>query len=252
VIYLSLSILALLAGPFLFTLAARRPAAREALEGFILITLAGIVCLHIAPEAWQAAGFASVATGALGLAFPLLLENVFRKALSRAHLVVLALAAAGIVVHAVLDGIALLPFASGAENVAGEAHGGRALAIGVIIHRFPVGMAIWWVLRPQFGTAVAVSTFALVIVTTIVGYLLGGELFASADWSLALFQAFIAGSLIHVALFGVTHEHDHDHEHKHGGEKTSTVRSRSFQSRAYRAGLLIGLITIFILPHISG
>ena len=247
-IYLSLSVLALVAGPFVFALASRRPAAREGLEGFILITLAGIVCLHIAPEAWQVAGVASVATGLLGLAFPSLLERVFQQALSRAHLVVLAVAAAGIVVHAVLDGIALLPFAAGEGDPAGEGSGNRALAIGVIIHRLPVGMAIWWVLRPQFGTGVAVTTFALVIVTTVVGYLVGGELFSSADWSLALFQAFVAGSLIHVALFGVSHDHDHEH----GGETAGGVRSRSFQSRAYRAGLLVGLVTVFVLPHVSG
>ena len=224
-------------------------AAREALEGFILITLAGIVCLHIAPEAWQIAGFAGVAMGLLGLAFPTLLEGVF-QALSRAHLVVLAMAAAGIVVHAVLDGIALLPLVSGGtgeEVHAGHGSGSRALAIGVIIHRLPVGVAIWWVLRPQFGTAVAVTTFALIIVTTIVSYLVGGEVFNSADWSLALFQAIVAGSLIHVALFGVTHDHHHDH-----AAETPKIRSGSFQSRAYRAGLLLGLVTIFLLPHISG
>ncbi len=251
-VYLSLSILALIAGPVVYALASRRPAAREGLEGFILVTLAGIVCLHIAPEAWRIAGVAGVAAGLVGLAFPSLLEGVFRQALSRAHLVVLALAAAGIVVHAVLDGIALLPMASGEASHAGHGSGSRALAVGVIIHRLPVGMAIWWVLRPQFGTAVAVATFAVVIVTTIIGYLAGGAYLASADWTLALFQAFVAGSLIHVALFGASHDHEHDHEQ--GTEADSAVKAaaRPFHSRAYRAGLLLGLVTIFALPHISG
>lgn len=257
--YLLLSILALIAGPFIFALASSRAAAREGMEGFILVTLGGIIFLHIAPEAWQIAGFASVATGLLGLAFPALLESAYRQALSRAHLVVLAVAAAGIVVHAVLDGIALLPL------VADDEPGSRALALGVIIHRLPVGMAIWWVLRPQFGTTVAVLTFALVIVTTVIGYAVGGELFSSGEWPLALFQAFVAGSLIHVALFGVSHEHDHEaHEHEtsaaasqSGTEAAARVRARGlqsldFRSRAYRAGLLLGLLTIFILPHISG
>ncbi len=257
-IYLVLSILALVAGPFVFSLASRQPAAREALEGFILITLAGIICLHIAPEAWRIAGFASVVTGLLGLAFPALLERIFRQALTRAHLVVLAVAAAGIVVHAVLDGIALLPL----MTEPGGEHGGRALAIGVIIHRLPVGMAIWWVLRPQFGTTVAVTTFLVVIVTTVVGYLVGGDLLVSSAWSLALFQSFVAGSLVHVALFGIHHEHDHAHEVAAYVEETAertadtpgtgrSVRPRNLQSWAFRAGLLLGLVTVFGLPHIS-
>lgn len=262
-IYLLLSILALVAGPFVFALASRRPAAREGLEGFILITLAGIICLHIAPEAWRIAGFASVVSGLLGLAFPALLEGAFRRALSRAHLVVLAVAAAGIVVHAVLDGIALLPLMAESEAV----QGGRMLAVGVIIHRLPVGMAIWWVLRPQFGTAVAVTTFAVVIVTTVLGYLVGGALLASTAWALALFQAFVAGSLVHVVLFGVSHEHEHEVSGEPAAESAEepvkaartgsedaghVMRTRNFQSWAFRAGLLLGLATVFVLPHISG
>ncbi len=254
-IYLLLSTVALITGPFVFAWASRRAAARQGLEGFILVTLAGIVCLHIVPDAWRVAGFASVVAGLLGLAFPTLLEGIFRSALSRAHLVVLAVAAAGIVVHAVLDGIALLPLVTESSE-----SGSRALAVGVIIHRLPVGMAIWWVLRPQFGTAVAVTTFTVVIITTAIGYLLGGEFLASTAWSLALFQAFVAGSLVHVALFGVSHDHDHEHAGEerpeaegHAAESAAAkALPRNFQSRAYRTGLLLGLVTVFILPHISG
>ena len=261
-IYLALSTLALVAGPFVFAMAAGKPAAREGLEGFILVTLVGIVCLHIAPEAWHVAGPASVVAGLLGLAFPAVLERVFRQALSRAHLVVLALAGAGIVVHAILDGIALLPAAHGGEvhsghlggahaghgGEAGQGTGSRALAIGVIIHRLPVGMAIWWVLRPQFGTAVAVSTFTLIIVTTVFSYLVGSEFFHAADWSLALFQAFVAGSLVHVALVGTTH----GRAHGQGAEPATAILPRRLQSRAYLAGLLLGLVTAFVIPHVSG
>ena len=161
--YLLLSILALVAGPFLSAAASRRPSARAALEGFVLVTIGGIVCLHIAPDAWEIAGAASVVTGALGLAFPAALERLFRQALARAHLVVLALAGVGIAVHAVLDGVALLPVVTETST------SGRELAAGVIIHRLPVGMAIWWLVRPQFGTAAALGTFVLVIVTTVVG-----------------------------------------------------------------------------------
>ena len=252
-IYLLMSSVALIAGPFVIALASRHPAAREGLDGFILVTLAGIVCLHIAPEAWEVAGYAGLAAGLFGLAFPALLEAVFRSALSRAHLVVLAIAAAGIVVHAVLDGIALLPLMGGVDGEAGS----RVLAFGVIIHRLPVGMVIWWVLKPQFGTVVAASTFALVIVTTAAGYFLGGELLVSTAWGLALFQAFVAGSLFHVALFGVSHDHEHERQAgtvsgSNALEAAAKVRSGALQSRAYRTGLLIGLVTIFMLPHISG
>ncbi len=251
-----LSSLALLAGPFLFALAARHPASRAGLEGFILVTLGGIVCLHIAPDAWQVAGFFSLLMGLGGLAFPMLLEAVFRRALAQAHLVVLILAACGIVLHAVLDGIALLPL----EVSAGGR--GNELAAGVIIHRLPVGIAIWWVLRPQFGTGIAVATFALVIGATGLSYFSGAGIFAANAFWLALFQSFVAGSLVHVALFGASHDHEHDqgdrdmahgsgsHTHPHA-QPTREVPSK-VRSPAYRLGLLLGLVAVFLLPHVSG
>lgn len=247
-----LSSLALLAGPFLFALAARHPASRDGLEGFILVTLGGIVCLHIAPDAWQEAGFFSLLMGLAGLAFPMLLEAVFRRALTQAHLVVLVIAASGIVLHAVMDGIALLPIA------ATQSSGGNELAVGVIIHRLPVGVAIWWVLRPQFGTAIALATFALVIGATGLSYFFGAGIFSANAFWLALFQSFVAGSLIHVALFGASHEHDHAHEGEEntGGSGAGARRvgeaAHKARSPAFRLGLLVGLVTIFGLPHVSG
>ena len=246
-----LSSLALLAGPLLSALAARYPASREGLKGFVLVTITGIVCLHIVPDAWHLAGFLSVVMGSLGLAFPLLLETVFRRALQKAHLAVLIIAAAGIVLHAVMDGMALLPV------MAGEHAHGNELALGVIIHRLPVGIAIWWVLRPQFGASLALVTFALIIGATGAGYYLGAGVFADSAVWLALFQSFVAGSLIHVALFGVSHDHDHDHDREpirgpRGGVRRPRESTDKVASRAYRLGLILGLVTIFLLPHVSG
>lgn len=252
-----LSSLALLAGPFLFALASRWPASRQGLEGFILVTLAGIVCLHIVPDAWRVAGLLSVLMGLAGLVFPMLLEAVFRKALARAHLVVLIVAAAGIVLHAVLDGIALLP------RAVIDGRGGNELAAGVIIHRLPVGIAIWWVLRPQFGTAVALATFALVIGSTGLSYFVGAAVFSSNAYWLALFQSFVAGSLIHVALFGASHDHGfdstsaqgHSHPgaagHAHPGSPLALEVAAKLRSPAYGVGLLLGLAAMFLLPHIA-
>ncbi|MEM8767718.1 MAG: hypothetical protein AAGE43_09765 [Pseudomonadota bacterium] len=221
----ALASLALLAGPALVALAERRPATRETLDGFVLITIAGIVGLHILPEAWDALGAVSVVLFLAGLAFPVLLEAVYRRALERAHLVVLLVAAVGLVVHSMLDGIALLPAVD--EN----GHAEHQLAIGVIVHRLPVGMAVWWLLRPRFGAVVALSVFALIILGTAVTYGLG----AGHDFeplALTLFQCFVAGSLLHVALFGASHEHK--------------ARAGSWW---FRAGLLLGGAAVFLLPH---
>jgi zinc transporter ZupT len=236
----------LLLGPLLYGLAALRRATGQMLDGFVLITLAGIVCLHIVPDAWRSAGPVSLVFILLGLAFPLLLEWVFSQAHERAHLVVLLVAAIGIALHAVLDGLALLPI--------GEQSGlfGSTLALGVIIHRLPVGIAIWWVVRPQFGTAAALAVFAVVIGATGTSYYLGAGLLVADSTALAFFQAFVAGSLVHVALFGISHDSESAAAQVHGEAHTRHSQSvrETGDSWPFRVGLLLGLIMVFLLPHI--
>ena len=142
---LALSIVALLAGPAVYTFGRRNRIARQILDGFIFITIAGIVTVHIIPEALVGGGNLAFVFLALGIAFPVVLERGLHGSFHAAHGLVLALAALGLVIHAALDGIALLP------------SGSRDLAYAVILHRLPVGMAIWWSLRPNLGLAAAIA-----------------------------------------------------------------------------------------------
>ena len=71
-------------------------------------------------------------------------------------------------------------------------------------------MALWWAIKPNFGQTVTLIVFALVVLATASGYFVGESIVAMADIRmLAMLQAFVSGSLIHVVLFGVKHHHDH-------------------------------------------
>lgn len=127
----------------------------------------------------------------------MLLERLFREATDAAHLVIVAIAAIGLLTHAIVDGVALLP------------QSGTGLAYAIVIHRLPVGMAIWWTVRPSFGNSIAVIVFALIILATTAGYFVGEPIIEVAEArTLAMLQAFVSGSLIHVVIFGVKHKHD--------------------------------------------
>jgi len=226
---LALSILALLLGPVIYALSRRNRVARHVLDGFIFITIAGIICVNIIPEALVIGGTLAVIFLLLGLAFPVVVERGFRSALHEAHIVVLSLAALGLVIHAIIDGIALLP-AQGSD-----------LAHAVILHRLPVGMAIWWSLRPSLGTPVAVAAIVMISVATALSYVLGAPVIELAEArSLALVQAFVSGSLIHVVAFGINHEHDTPIE--------PVAKSLDW---SYRVGILLGLFLVFTAPQIS-
>lgn len=237
-----LSIAALLAGPFVYAAGRRQPVLRQLLDGFVLIAVSGIVCVYIIPDAILGGGLASVASLTLGLLFPVAIEIVFRRSLREAHVVIVVLAALALVVHALIDGIALLPPGEAgiaADDLLGPGTGNE-LALGVILHRLPIGMAIWWSVRPSFGTLAASATFALLVLATGAAYLFGGDVVALAETrEVAIFQAFVAGSLVHVVAFGVSHEHHGEYAaHGHG------------TSWGYRVGILLAMFLIFTIPRL--
>jgi len=226
---LALSIIALLLGPVVYGLSRKNRVARQILDGFIFITIAGIVCVNIIPEALAIGGTLAIVFLLLGLAFPVVVEHGFRSTLHEAHVVVLLFAALGLVIHATIDGIALLP-AQGSD-----------LAHAVILHRLPVGMAIWWSLRPSLGTAVAVGAIVVISIATGLSYVLGAPMVELAEArSLAMVQAFVSGSLIHIVAFGITHEHD-----------TPIEPVTKSQDWSYRVGILLGLFLVFTAPEID-
>lgn len=245
---LLLSVAALLAGPFVYALGQRRQAARQFLDGFVFITIAGIVCVHIVPSALSSGGSLALVFLLLGLGFPVGLERIFRRAIHQAHSFILLIAALGLVIHALIDGIALLPTSPARTDGALAALWSNQLALGVILHRLPVGMAIWWSLRPQFGRNAAIVMFAVIIVATAISYGFAGPILAVAETSsVAYFQSFVAGSLVHVVAFGVSHTHD---SHVEGELPPGEAGSASSDAWGYRLGILVGMFLVFTLPHL--
>lgn len=246
--YFILSIVALLLGPVIYGWARRRPTGRQMLDGFILVTVAGIVCVYIIPDAVVTGGRVALLFLLVGLLFPVAIEKTFREFHRQAHVFIVILAASGLVVHALIDGLALLPGVGTAITSSNDGTYsrlwnsifGNQLAIGVILHRLPVGMTIWWSVRPSFGTGAAVATFVLVIAATAAAFFFGAPAVQLVELEgLAYFQAFVAGSLAHVVAFGVNHEHSDIED-----------TGRRFVAWGFRAGVLLGMFMLFALPHL--
>jgi hypothetical protein len=235
-----LSIVALAVGPAIYAVGQKLPTARQVLDGFVFITIAGIVCVHIVPKAIELGGLAATGFLVAGLVFPVLIERFFHQSMRRAHVFILILAALGLAMHAIIDGIALLPLEALVGSNAG-ALSNNSLALGVILHRLSVGMAIWWSLRPSLGLPVALGVFALIIAATAVGYFPGAVAVEFAELgTVACFQAFVAGSLVHVIAFGVSHDHA---KHVEGMPQA--------KSWSYRVGILLGLFLVFTVPQLG-
>ncbi|GAB4243273.1 MAG: hypothetical protein Kow00109_19060 [Acidobacteriota bacterium] len=186
------SILVLAGGPLLYALARRRHSALALLDGLIFVTITGLVLLFVLPHAFEQGGWAVLLFAPLGLFGPTALEAVSRHAARRTHIVTLVLALSGLGLHAMVDGVAI-------------AHGGvegePLLPLAVVLHRFPVALTIWWLLRPNFGRRVPVLVLAAMGAATLGGYWSGLPLAEALSTRVfAWFQAFVGGSLMHVVF----------------------------------------------------
>jgi uncharacterized membrane protein YraQ (UPF0718 family) len=199
--FLLATLLALAAGPVLYAAGRRDARALAFLDGFVLVSIAGLVVLEVVPGTFLQGGAWSLAFLLAGLFGPTLLERLFRRAERATHIGALGLAVLGLVFHALADGVVLAPGGDG------------ALALAVVVHSLPVGMAVWWLLAPSFGPGPPLAALLAMGAGTVAGYAFSEPLNALlSDQAWAWFQSLVAGSILHV-IFGRPHLHGAEDPH---------------------------------------
>jgi hypothetical protein len=202
------AIAALLAGPLLVSLGALGPRPRAFIDGFVFVTVAGLFLFGVLPEAGHMAGPVVWLCGAAGFVLPVALESGFVRAARQAHRAILILGVVGLLVHQLLDGVALVEGGSPADGHAHAGGHGDDLALAVVLHNLPVGIAVWFLLAPAFGARVALAVFAVMVGGTVAGFFAGPDLLAALEApAVAAFQALLAGSILHVVLHGAAAGH---------------------------------------------
>lgn len=241
---LFLSLAALLSGPVLFPFFHARRHLYRLLDGFVVVVISGIVMVEILPEvlAHNAAG--GILLLGLGLLGPTILERVFHRAARQVHRTALMIGVMGIIGHAFVDGIAMYELPDSGD------YRQSMLGLGIILHRIPVGLTLWWLLMPRYGKAIGFAGLIVMMVGTVGGYYFGTEMghMVVGDGAL-LFQAFVAGAILHVVIH-------RPHESHVPIEEKPAVASRFFHRRAEGIGNLIGLIVVVGIvaldPHEGG
>ena len=191
-VYLIASIAVLAVGPATSHLAGRGLAA---LDGFVLAAISGLVLLHVMPDSFTLVGWTAILAAMCGLFAPTFVERRVRRLASPAHTAALLLAFSGIAVHAFADGLALV------EPTGHAGEDPSALPAAVILHRLPVGLTIWLLLRPLYGISVGIGALLFLSASTFAGYQVGEATVAGFSPPFkGLFQALVAGSLMHVVV----------------------------------------------------
>ena len=249
------SILTLAVGPLLQQVARRVGSMQAILDGFVFIAISGLILLYVIPGSIALGGWLAVLGGLLGLLVPSLIENRLHGLARQAHMVALVLALSGIMLHGFVDGLAL----TAPEEKEG-AHVHSMLPLAVILHRLPVGLTIWILLRPLYGKVAAMATLGLIALATVAGFALGGTVFEGVDnWVSGIFQALVAGSLLHVVMHR-SHPHGEEAEPAKGGRLQAGLGalgglvllwgitwSHGAESMLWQGGGILGLGVLFSL-----
>jgi zinc transporter ZupT len=201
--YLAAGIAALLIGPVAYQLLAGLRGARRALD----LALTGVITALALLILWDTVaegGVAALGFAALGLAGPLAAEALLHRERG-VHLATLAVGVAGLLLHSAADGAALL---------GGHRGDHEALSVAVVLHNVPAGLAIWWLVRTNFGLRAAVAVLALLAAATAAGYV-GASAVAGVTGTagFAWLQAFVAGSLLHLTYHRLRHGQSDGHGH---------------------------------------
>lgn len=184
------SLLALAIAPVIYRVADRAAMALAALDGFVMVTIAGLAAVHIIPHSVQHGGFWVIGIAALGFLGPGWAEHALHRSADRVHSITLLLAVLGLLLHGFFDGVGL---AAPLEHES-------MLGIAVLLHRLPVAITLWWLLKPR-DKGVATGVLCGLALMTIGGYATADALAPVLDstW-LAYVQALIAGSVLHVVV----------------------------------------------------
>ena len=190
---LLIGVVVLLLGPLLYRLVQQRPGWMALTDSFVFVVIGGLVLFHVLPELIASAGWPVVPLTLLGLVGPTLVEKLFVRAARQAHSLTLFLGIAGLCVHEFTDGAALI--------TQGDAEVHLLVALSIILHRVPVALTVWWLLRPAYGRLLAWTVLIAMMAATLAGGLAGEAWLPElAHGPLALFQAFVVGSILHVVF----------------------------------------------------
>ena len=247
-ILLPASVLALGVGPLIIRATNSRPGVLAFLDGFVLVTIGGLVLLEVIPNAMLtrdlSAGFFLI----LGFALPTLAERLFRFGVSKTHAIVLSLAMVGLAAHSALDGSALAQAAHSST---------RMIGIGVLLHQLPVSMMVW-LLMSDWRRRYTWLVLGLMGFSTVIGYAVEPQVLRLLPpYGAVWFTALVGGSLLHVVAHPaislrqraprVTGAHAHDHQAApHCCTGDAHTHTNALESGYSGLGALAGMMVLVI------
>jgi hypothetical protein len=200
--YLIAALAATAAGPFLYGVLHDRPGLRRHVDGFVYAAVPLLVAVQILPVAWASRSVAPLLALGAGFLLPMWIGRASQSLRQGTDAVTLLVVMSGLLLHSLFEGAALAPLAAGRSGV--------AFGLALVLHRVVEGLVVWWILRPARGIGAALAGLTALLLTTVVGFALGSELMGGTEGvAVDVFEAMVAGSLLHVVFHQGRHAHTH-------------------------------------------
>ena len=190
-----------LIGAALYRLLHSHPDAVRLVDGFVYLAVPLLLLWQVLPYAWTEQSLLPLIAAGSGILIPTLIERASHTLESQTDNLAILLGLSGLILHAILEGIAFVP---GSDLLTAP------FILAVALHRIPVGLVIWWLIAPRHGELASLAAVVSIPIATAVGYTAGIEFVG--EWhgqGAELYQVFVSGSLMHV----VFHQGRHDHQH---------------------------------------
>lgn len=180
-------------GPTAGAGAGHRRSLAPVLDGLVMAAVPGLIFLEFVPSSIGAGEWGVLLVLLVGFALPVLVEKTLRRGDEPAHRLALLAGLSGFLIHSALDGAALATLPAGAP---------ASLPLAAILHRLPVGVAVWWLAAKEMDRRTAALALAGLMLATVAGYVLGAAADAAVleTGGLRLYQALVGGSLVHVVV----------------------------------------------------
>jgi hypothetical protein len=200
--YLIAASVAPLLGPLLYRALHPRDKWVRLVDSFVYLAVPVLVGLQVLPGALEGRSALPLVLLAAGLLVPSLFERASRSIGEHTDRAALAVGLSGLALHALLEGAAL-PTA---------ARGDVAFGAAIVVHRIPVGLVLWWLVSPRWGGWAGGAAVGALVALTVIGFAAAGGFVTSLGGAgIELYQAFVAGSLLHVVFHQGRQDHAHDH-----------------------------------------
>jgi len=228
---LLLSLIALLIGPLTLKVIGHNKRLDDFLFPFVLVSVGSLLLFDVLPVLWGNIGYALLPLLLLGFFGPSLAEITFRRFAHKTHSFALLLGILGLLTHSALDGAAVV-----------TVEGNEMLPYAVVLHRLVVGLSLWWIVYPLWGNKKSMVVFALMLVTTAIGFYIGEkQLFSMHNTAIDYFQAVVSGTLLHVIIHR-PHSHDHKHGEPHAHTEGEAAKHQFINSINHKGYFLAGFI----------